>query len=174
MKKCTYCGKEYPDEAEVCAIDQEPLEYATALPSANSENVSTKRFFYWRPASIILIILTVIYMADMLLNLWLGNVFSQRGDQQMSRVIYWGAFENLVVAILCFTSRRMMSRQTRVYFTAGACVLVVAFLIVVLNWLSALLHGRNPYAITEAILILLPMLYAIIYAFMESKRAQTT
>ena len=26
MKKCTYCGKEYPDEAEVCAIDQEPLE----------------------------------------------------------------------------------------------------------------------------------------------------
>jgi hypothetical protein len=26
MKKCTYCGKEYPDEAEVCAIDHEPLE----------------------------------------------------------------------------------------------------------------------------------------------------
>ena len=25
MKKCTYCGKEYPDEAEVCAIDQQPL-----------------------------------------------------------------------------------------------------------------------------------------------------
>jgi hypothetical protein len=26
MKKCPYCGKEYPDEASVCAIDQEPLE----------------------------------------------------------------------------------------------------------------------------------------------------
>jgi len=25
MKKCTYCGKEYPDEAQVCAIDQRPL-----------------------------------------------------------------------------------------------------------------------------------------------------
>jgi len=25
MKKCTYCGKEYPDDAKVCAIDQEPL-----------------------------------------------------------------------------------------------------------------------------------------------------
>ena len=25
MKKCTYCGKEYPDEATVCAIDHEPL-----------------------------------------------------------------------------------------------------------------------------------------------------
>jgi hypothetical protein len=26
MKKCTYCGKEYPDEAEVCAIDHKPLK----------------------------------------------------------------------------------------------------------------------------------------------------
>jgi hypothetical protein len=25
MKKCSYCGKEYPDEAMVCAIDGEPL-----------------------------------------------------------------------------------------------------------------------------------------------------
>jgi hypothetical protein len=26
MKKCVYCGKEYPDEASVCAIDLNPLE----------------------------------------------------------------------------------------------------------------------------------------------------
>jgi len=26
MKKCTYCGKEYPDEAEICAVDHEPFE----------------------------------------------------------------------------------------------------------------------------------------------------
>ena len=25
MKKCSYCGKEYPDEAYVCVIDQEVL-----------------------------------------------------------------------------------------------------------------------------------------------------
>jgi hypothetical protein len=25
MKRCTYCGKEYPDEASTCAIDGEPL-----------------------------------------------------------------------------------------------------------------------------------------------------
>jgi hypothetical protein len=26
MKKCTWCGKDYPDEAELCEIDQQPLE----------------------------------------------------------------------------------------------------------------------------------------------------
>jgi len=25
MKKCSYCGKEYPDDATVCAVDQNPL-----------------------------------------------------------------------------------------------------------------------------------------------------
>ncbi len=28
MKKCTWCGKEYPDEASVCALDQQPLTSA--------------------------------------------------------------------------------------------------------------------------------------------------
>ena len=32
MKRCTYCGKEYPDEAEVCAIDQGPLQEVPHWP----------------------------------------------------------------------------------------------------------------------------------------------
>jgi hypothetical protein len=32
MKRCTYCGKEYPDEAEVCAIDQVPLQEVPHWP----------------------------------------------------------------------------------------------------------------------------------------------
>jgi hypothetical protein len=34
MKKCPYCGAEYPDDAEVCAIDQTPLERPSAPPPA--------------------------------------------------------------------------------------------------------------------------------------------
>ena len=26
MKRCTYCGKEYPDGAVVCVVDEQPLE----------------------------------------------------------------------------------------------------------------------------------------------------
>jgi len=37
MKKCTYCGKEYPDEASVCAIDQEPLLSDAPAPSSDYE-----------------------------------------------------------------------------------------------------------------------------------------
>jgi hypothetical protein len=30
MKKCSYCGAEYPDDAVTCAIDQTPLEHLSA------------------------------------------------------------------------------------------------------------------------------------------------
>jgi hypothetical protein len=33
MRTCSYCGKQYPDDAEVCAIDQQPLaELAESQP----------------------------------------------------------------------------------------------------------------------------------------------
>ena len=35
MKKCPYCGKEHPDDAEVCVIDQTPLDKATVEPVAH-------------------------------------------------------------------------------------------------------------------------------------------
>lgn len=31
MKKCTYCGKEYPDEATSCLVDNQPLEINSRL-----------------------------------------------------------------------------------------------------------------------------------------------
>ena len=41
MKICTYCGKEHPDDATVCSLDQQPLESSTpkSLQIGKSEQV---------------------------------------------------------------------------------------------------------------------------------------
>jgi hypothetical protein len=48
MKKCAYCGREYPDEASVCALDREPLTSdappapTPGLPGAQTEADTTE------------------------------------------------------------------------------------------------------------------------------------
>ncbi len=50
MKKCTYCGKEYSDDASVCAIDGEPLRDVVPVPPTSppppvlGESPTTNRF----------------------------------------------------------------------------------------------------------------------------------
>jgi uncharacterized RDD family membrane protein YckC len=51
MKKCTYCGKDYPDKAMVCAIDQEPLPSDTPNPSPKLEVKSPSAGFGIRAAA---------------------------------------------------------------------------------------------------------------------------
>jgi hypothetical protein len=132
--------------------------------------MSTRQFFRWKPTVVVLVILTVLYAVFAPLNIFLGSAAAQRGDQQVSHVLHWGAFWNAVVAILCFTAWRLMRRQRRVYLAAGVCVIAAALFIVMRTWIAGLLHGRNPFPVVEAVLIWLPMLYAIIYALRESKR----
>ena len=33
MKTCLYCGKQYPDDAEVCVLDQQPLKELAKSPA---------------------------------------------------------------------------------------------------------------------------------------------
>ncbi len=34
MKTCTYCGKQYPDDASICAVDGQPLQAVVPAPIA--------------------------------------------------------------------------------------------------------------------------------------------
>ena len=132
------------------------------------------RFFRWRPVSILLILLALLYAALVLLNLWLASVYLKRGEQQMSRSMCWGAFWNTLVAVLCVVGRHLMAFQTRLRLLAGALAVTVAFLIVIRVSLNALVGGKNPFPIVEAILIWLPLIYAITYACRESNRHHAT
>ena len=40
MKKCSYCGKEYPDDAQQCQIDAQPLISKDPLATASAEAVN--------------------------------------------------------------------------------------------------------------------------------------
>jgi hypothetical protein len=41
VKKCSYCGKEYPDDAQVCAIDLTPLESTDPIPREVADSTSS-------------------------------------------------------------------------------------------------------------------------------------
>lgn len=41
MKKCTYCGKEYPDDAVICAIDDNPLSGGEGMASTAAADAAT-------------------------------------------------------------------------------------------------------------------------------------
>jgi hypothetical protein len=45
MKKCTYCGKESPDEMTFCAFDGEPLDQIGANGSAEAPITEEPEFF---------------------------------------------------------------------------------------------------------------------------------
>ena len=48
MKKCTYCGKEYSDEATVCELDANPLvatKSAKAAPTPTVEMTGLNKLF---------------------------------------------------------------------------------------------------------------------------------
>ena len=36
MKKCSYCGKEYPDELSFCPLDQDPLHQPPGTPAEST------------------------------------------------------------------------------------------------------------------------------------------
>ena len=62
MKKCTYCGKEQPQEATVCAFDGQPLVDPDApkpTPTENQTDTPKKRKLSY---GIVLLIIAVLHI----------------------------------------------------------------------------------------------------------------
>jgi hypothetical protein len=55
MKTCSYCGKEYSDDAEVCAIDQQPLKE----PAESSSSVLVRHSMK-KPVKIAIIVFVLV------------------------------------------------------------------------------------------------------------------
>jgi hypothetical protein len=127
------------------------------------------RFFSWRPVSISLLVLCILYGFGALLATWLGFRFSQLGQHETSRLDYWGAFWDGLVAILCFSARRTLCRESRAGSLSGAFALTAALFIVTRTFVGQLRRDSNAFFVIEAGLETLPILYCIIYALRKNK-----
>jgi len=112
MKRCSYCGTEYPDEAMVCALDQTPFE---ELRVVEAPPVSSK---IRRKIPMLLSIVSCYFFASgifqigwcLMLGRYIGNVpplnivygiliiFVSRGLRRCSR--RWYIFALVVVALV--------------------------------------------------------------------------
>ena len=126
--------------------------------------MSTKSFFRWKPVSVSLIVLAVVYWGAALLNFWLVRMLEQRGDTRNVRFLLLGAFWNVVVGALCLGGRRLIKIGSRLSSGLAAFLVGAALLIVTRTWIGGLLTGRNPFPILEALLAWPWLIYAIIYA----------
>jgi membrane protease YdiL (CAAX protease family) len=73
MKRCTYCGAEYPDDAVVCTIDQRPLPDPASDPTPSKKEKPTPRVFpeyQWTPRDAWKCIGTLVVLGFLLATAW--------------------------------------------------------------------------------------------------------
>jgi hypothetical protein len=94
MKKCTYCGKEYFDEALVCAIDQQPLESDASTPSYNKAQLSLSPVVRLVAASFVCLLILAIAIPN------LGEIVRPNTKIKEGSQIVYGWHDALCVAII--------------------------------------------------------------------------
>jgi hypothetical protein len=138
-----------------------------------SARMSSNSFFRWKPVSLSMIVLAVLYWGVAVLNFWLVHMLEQRGDTRNVRFLLWGSFWNVVVGALCLGGRRVMKSASRRAYLAGALAIGAALLIEQRNWLAGLMTGRSGFPVLQAILIWPWMAYAVAYAVTQIKEHGT-
>lgn len=157
MKRCTYCGREHPDTATVCSLDQEPLEIVSGpdTPSQSSNSQSSKS---WPPQAVVssptsppraVAILACSLVAFSLFNVILLSILSDpliRGGVRflftcllayfLWRGARWARWVSLVIAVLAvftsFVGFAALPESVPIFFRVWMLVMVVFYLIVAL------------------------------------------
>ena len=154
---------------------QEPATEATPAPT----------FFGPRPASVLLLILGIVYFVFAALNLWLAGVSSTRAteyrghpqyQQQFERTstrLYWSGFWNILVGGLCICARAGLKRGAPVGIGGSALLIATAMCITARTWVAAMLHGQAHMAWIEPLLVWPCLIYALICAYREGRRERT-
>ena len=114
MKRCTWCGREHPDDASVCSLDQQPLELV-ALPSALPESSSPQSGTGWPPQVVVPAVVWLI------VNFLLVGLFT------VGASFLFGLLTALWAAIDCSKLQSRGSRALGIAFRPLVVFAVVAF-----------------------------------------------
>ncbi len=158
-------------------------ECGCVLSDASSsicETLSPKpmwRFLRWAPTAIALWMFGLIFAFLSIANIWLAILAFQGsihdpsiGDsKRMAQVLLRGALENGVIALLCISSWCLMRRQTRNHLLVGAGAVMFALFITSMRWMYWEIRGTNTLSWIEPVLVWPCLIYAIVYAYHESK-----
>ena len=77
MKTCTYCGKQYPDDTVICAIDQQLLVDAVEIQKGAADGrqtLPTKRLFDALVRIVVLVLEVSLVLATFVIGWWNKNV----------------------------------------------------------------------------------------------------
>jgi hypothetical protein len=160
MKKCTYCGKVYPDEASLCAIDHQPLleivSKSSDPSSINAKPIITEEARQGRR------ILAV------LLGLWL-----------LVSIIFIGQFGSRLFVVHCVRLLIAAGLSYAVWIgqvwarwlTVCLCAVVIAF--------SIFLRVANSIPFNLSVVVLLGLLYGLAFskkvdAFLQYRKPQNS
>src|SRR4051812_32802608 len=113
MKRCTYCGREYPDNATACSLDQQPLDLITS-PSGPSEPSDSKPTQGCPPQVLVPAVI------------WLVANFLLVGFFTVAASLVFGLLTALWAAIDCSRLRSKGSRVLGIAFKPFVVFAVVA------------------------------------------------
>lgn len=114
MKRCTYCGREHPDEATKCELDQQPLESFVASP-VPTESSSPSPNTDWPPQVVIPAVI------------WLIVNFLLIGLLGISASFFFGLLTATWAAIDCSKLQSKGSRTLGIAFKPLVVFAAVAF-----------------------------------------------
>ncbi len=99
MKTCTYCGKDYPDEAIACAIDGNPLE-AVHPSSPRLEIAAVQQGTVVRAATVsaVILILGLFRIVAIAQGQWSASIFIMVASVLLACVV--------AIGVVAFSSRR--------------------------------------------------------------------
>ena len=97
MKKCPYCGAEYPDDVVACAIDQTPFEVSKPAPPAPPPEPDRPRYLFtplsaadWQQDWVTLVSCGTLVAADLVVaRLRAAGIASFLPDEFLMQTVGW-------------------------------------------------------------------------------------